>query len=122
MAARRRIFLHLLVVVVALAGMPAAGVCENSWPLKFPETQYEPLDWADLDGWANDDHAAAFATFLASCRALEGKRPPSRVMAEVTAALKDVCGHARAAVPLDDAGARQFFEDNFRLLHINKLG
>ena len=43
-------------------------------PIKFPDTQYEPVDWADLDGWAGDDHATAFATFLESCRALNGNR------------------------------------------------
>ena len=37
-------------------------------------------------------------------------------------ALKDVCERAQAAVPLDDDGARKFFEDNFRPLRINKLG
>ena len=21
-------------------------------PIKFPDTQYEPVDWAELDGWA----------------------------------------------------------------------
>jgi hypothetical protein len=28
----------------------------------------EPAGWGDLDGWAGDDHASAFATFYASCR------------------------------------------------------
>ena len=26
------------------------------------------MNWSDLDGWAGDDHANAFATFYASCR------------------------------------------------------
>ena len=37
-------------------------------PLKLPDSALEPLDWSALDGWATDDHSAAFATFLASCR------------------------------------------------------
>ena len=37
-------------------------------------------------------------------------------------ALKDVCDRAAAAIPLDDDGARKFFEDNFRPLRISKLG
>ena len=37
-------------------------------------------------------------------------------------ALKDVCGRAQAAIPLDDDGAQKFFEENFRPLRINKLG
>jgi peptidoglycan lytic transglycosylase A len=37
-------------------------------PLRLPDSALEPIDWNSLDGWAADDHAAAFATFLASCR------------------------------------------------------
>jgi hypothetical protein len=52
-------------LLVGLAWMAhAAGVD----PLNIPDTQLEPVKWADLDGWPADDHAAAFATFLASCK------------------------------------------------------
>ena len=37
-------------------------------------------------------------------------------------ALKAICERAVAAIPLEDDGARQFFEDNFRPLRIVKLG
>jgi membrane-bound lytic murein transglycosylase A len=95
---------------------------ETAEPLKFPNAQYEPLEWANLDGWARDDHAAAFATFLDSCRAPESKRRPTQEMMEITAALKEVCTRAQAAVPLDESGARKFFEENFRPVQISKLG
>jgi membrane-bound lytic murein transglycosylase A len=36
--------------------------------LKIPNAALEPANWSDLDGWAKDDHASAFATFYASCR------------------------------------------------------
>jgi membrane-bound lytic murein transglycosylase A len=121
MTARCRI-LRVLVLFIGLAGVPTAACCQNAWPLKFPDAQYEPVDWADVDGWASDDHAAAFATFLGSCRALNSQRASGRLMTEITDGLKDICVRARAAVPLDDDGARQFFESNFRLLHISKLG
>ena len=39
-------------------------------PLKLPNSALEPIDWNALGGWATDDHAAAFATFQASCRPL----------------------------------------------------
>ena len=29
-------------------------------PLNIPDTKLEPVAWADLDGWSNDDHGAAF--------------------------------------------------------------
>jgi membrane-bound lytic murein transglycosylase A len=121
MTAHCRIF-RVLVLFVGLAGVATAARAEGGWPIKFPDSQYEPVDWADLDGWTTDDHAAAFASFLASCRAINSQRQSSRQATTINDALKDVCGRARAAIPLDDDGARQFFENNFRPLHINRLG
>ncbi|MGA8614758.1 MAG: MltA domain-containing protein [Xanthobacteraceae bacterium] len=110
------------IVIGSLVGVTSVALGETAGPLKFSNAQYEPVEWANLDGWAGDDHAAAFATFLDSCRALEGKRRPSQEMMEITAALKEVCARAQAAVPLDENGARKFFEDNFRPVQISKLG
>ncbi|HEX3504241.1 MAG TPA: MltA domain-containing protein [Xanthobacteraceae bacterium] len=127
----------LLVLVVGLGGVPLATRSpafgqENGQPIKFPDTQYEPLDWDNLDGWIYDDHEAAFAAYLASCRALNpkqrvsntrtGQNQKSSQLTEITAALRDVCERAQAALPLDDTGAKKFFEENFRPLHINKIG
>jgi hypothetical protein len=39
-------------------------------PLKLPNSALEPIDWNALGGWATDDHVAAFATFVTSCRPL----------------------------------------------------
>jgi membrane-bound lytic murein transglycosylase A len=110
------------VVLGSLIGVMSVALGEIAEPLKFPNAQYEPVEWANLDGWAGDDHATAFATFLDSCRALEGKRRPTQEMMEITAALKEVCTHAQAALPLDENGARKFFEDNFRPVQLSKLG
>lgn len=119
MTAHCRTFHVLLVLLLGLVGMTKAAHAE---PLKLPDSQYEPVGWADLDGWANDDHAAAFAAFLASCRALNGPHQPSREMAKINRGLKDVCARAQAVVPLDEDGARKFFEENFRPVRISKLG
>ncbi len=42
------------------------------------KARLEPVTFADLSGWAEDDHAAAFATFLKSCRAAETGLTPLR--------------------------------------------
>jgi membrane-bound lytic murein transglycosylase A len=98
-------------------------------PIRFPDTQYEPVAWEGLDGWDKDDHEAAFAAYLTSCRALNVKARRSNARANqnvqlsgMAAALRDVCERAQAAIPLDDDGAKKFFEENFRPLHIEKLG
>jgi membrane-bound lytic murein transglycosylase A len=91
--------------------------------LTFADSQYQPVAWADLDGWASDDHRAAFAAFLTSCRAKSARqRPASSTIATIAAALRDICLRAQAAAPLDEAGARRFFEQNFRPLRIARLG
>ena len=118
--AARRFLLHLALLLIGFAGVTAARSAERE-PIKFPDAQYEPVDWTKLDGWANDDHAAAFAAFLTSCRALNGERRPGRETA-ITEELKNVCRRAFAAIPLEEDGARKFFEDNFRPLRISKLG
>jgi membrane-bound lytic murein transglycosylase A len=114
--------LFLLALLAGLFAVPAPGFCQDRAPIKFPDAQYEPVDWTDLDGWVNDDHAAAFAVFLQSCRTLEIKRRRGRELTAIPAALKDICERARAAIPLDEDGARKFFEENFRPIRINKLG
>jgi membrane-bound lytic murein transglycosylase A len=103
--------------------LPSAGSAQSSGPLVFPDTQYEPVDWSELEGWSSDDHAAAFAAFLGSCRTLQNRRRQSaRDLTPIPAALKDICDDARAAIPLDEDGARKFFEDHFRPIRINRLG
>jgi membrane-bound lytic murein transglycosylase A len=89
-------------------------------PLKIPDSQLEPLRWSDLDGWASDDHGAAFAAFQASCEPFNRQRQLSDTRA-VALALKDVCKRVpRTALKGDKA--RAFFEENFRPVRIAKLG
>jgi membrane-bound lytic murein transglycosylase A len=111
-------------VAFAIGLMVAATAARSrtAEPLRFPDSQYEPVEWSDLDGWAADDHAAAFATYLASCRAIGTKPRPGRDTTPMTEALRAICNRATAAIPLDDAGARAFFEENFLPLRITRLG
>jgi len=91
-------------------------------PLRLPNTAIEPIEWNALNGWEADDHAAAFATFLTSCRPLlrasvrEGDKRPMYL------ALTQVCRQALAVGRFTDDQARIFFEHNFRPLRITSLG
>jgi peptidoglycan lytic transglycosylase A len=116
------LFLRAVATVVVLFALPAAVFAQDG-PLVFPDTQYEPVEWGELEGWASDDHAAAFAAFLGSCRTLQNRRRQSaRDLTPIPVALKDICDDARQAIPLDEEGARRFFEDHFRPIRINRLG
>ncbi len=91
-------------------------------PLRLPDSALEPIDWNSLDGWAADDHAAAFATFLASCRPMLRTILPQGETRPMYFALMQVCRRALAAGRLAGEQARMFFERNFRPLRISKLG
>src|SRR4051812_10422841 len=90
-------------------------------PIRFPDTRFEPVAWSEIDGWTADDHAAAFATFLASCRPLIGSAKTSRDTRPVHPALVEICRKARAAGVLASEAARKFFEDNFRPVRISRI-
>src|SRR5579859_6897787 len=94
--------------VAAVARAPAAPEFTYRAPLPTPQPLYIPPPYrgsetfTNLPGWADDDHAGAFAAFLAGCRAA---RDP---------ALAETCREAVAQGPLGETDARQFFETHFR--------
>ncbi len=114
--------LRPFVLLLGALGLSTSAYAQERAPIIFPGTQYEPVVWTDLDGWDNDDHAAAFAAFLASCHALDKRHGQDRELTAIPVALKEICERARLAIPLDEAGAKKFFEDNFRPVRIHRLG
>jgi membrane-bound lytic murein transglycosylase A len=126
----------------ALAARPVAD--PGPGPLTIPNAALEPAGWDDLDGWAGDDHASAFATFYASCRPIVRSNafrmqaarvhparsqpahpappPPAGDARPVRTALDQVCARAVKAGALETQAARQFFETNFVPVRIRKLG
>jgi membrane-bound lytic murein transglycosylase A len=108
--------------LLALIGAPFGAIADESSPIVLPDTQYEPVEWTDLEGWTSDDHATAFAAFLGSCRTMQSRRRQIREPNAIPAALRAVCDEARQAIPLEEEGARKFFEFHFRPIRIAKLG
>jgi membrane-bound lytic murein transglycosylase A len=108
-----------LALAIASLAPVSSALARN--PLKLPETQYEPTSWAMVDGWAEDDHDAAFATFLISCKAIL-RGSPSRQGSPMFGALHKVCQKAVATKPEKPGEARAFFEQNFRPIRISPLG
>src|SRR5712692_9711698 len=100
------------VALILLAGSALAEPAPG--PLKLPDTALEPVAFADLDGWAADDHAPAFATFKASCAPLLRRARPAPDERPFAAALEQVCRRAAARANVDSIKAREFFEANFR--------
>ncbi|WP_036306913.1 MltA domain-containing protein [Methylopila sp. 73B] len=72
-----------------------------------------PVSYAALDGWAADDHLAAFDAFLLSCRAIVDRLPPLRAALPPSQALQTTCRAALETSVEDGAAARSFFEERF---------
>jgi membrane-bound lytic murein transglycosylase A len=106
-------------IVLGLSGAPLA---QPRNPLKLPDTQYEPITWVDIDGWAEDEHAAAFSAFMKSCRAILRGTPEMRTARPLYGGLYEVCRKATDNSPKDAAEARAFFEQQFRPVRISPLG
>ncbi|NVO13011.1 MAG: MltA domain-containing protein [Rhodoplanes sp.] len=100
---------------------PPRPALTSQAPLQIEDAQLEPVGWADMPGWAEDDHAAALAAFRASCRPIVAAdqeadpRPLRR-------ALIVPCRRALALRNATGDTARRFFEQSFRPLRISKLG
>jgi membrane-bound lytic murein transglycosylase A len=99
----------LLCALIALAGCETAPIKP---PPKDPAAVKPPpagmagmlrkAAWQDLPQWQEDDPAAAWEPFLASCRVLAQQEP-----------WREVCGAAQASPNPDRERARRFFELNF---------
>ena len=98
----------------------AANAASAEEPLKLPDSQLEPIKWADLVGWKADDHLAAFAAYDTSCHALRKIQRTDR--GQISTALWNVCRKALGLRPQDSNTARTFFEQNFQPVRIARLG
>ena len=90
--------------------------------IRIGNSQFEAADWTKLDGWAEDDHAAAFAAFMTSCKPILRAGPSARSDRPVFRGLHQACEAAVEAKPKDAKEARAFFESNFRPVRITPLG
>jgi membrane-bound lytic murein transglycosylase A len=116
------------VVLALVVATPAAAKTKHHRKplhamLKLRQAQVTPLSFAALNGWGEDDQAAAFKSFLHSCDAIRHATPRLLRRAQpVYRGLYKVCQRALAAGTLDREAARKFFEDNFKPVRIAPAG
>src|SRR5438876_3997645 len=120
-ARSRTSFRRSAAAVFWLLGIVSASSASDFDRLKFADTQFEPAQWGDLDGWAADDHATALAAFRNSCAPI-GKRRHAPDERPMITALRAACQRARAVATPTAEQARAFFEENFRPVRIARLG
>ncbi|NRG16772.1 murein transglycosylase A [Rhizobiales bacterium] len=92
---------------------PASGAKTVNGP------ELTPVDFNDLAGWVEEDHAAALSAFVRHCD--DGRRNPAKsgALGVDAAALAQVCRTARGVEP---SRARAFLEENFRPVRIEMPG
>src|SRR5262245_29813361 len=76
-----------------------------------------PVSFAELPGWTNDDHAAAFGAFKTSCGALLAAQAPLRPASSADPGLLPICTEALEAGK-ESAEARKFFEARFQAFEV----
>ncbi len=81
-----------------------------------------PVAWANIAGWQDDNHLAAFKAFRASCRAVTARQISAVSQKALGTSLREPCGAAKMADISDDSKARAFFEARFQPLRISRLG
>jgi membrane-bound lytic murein transglycosylase A len=101
------------VLLLSAAATPAA-----SEKVKLRNAQVDPIAFSALDGWADDDHGAAYVSFVNSCKAILKGTKAMRHTRPVYAGLFEVCLRASSSGSLDRDHARKFFENNFKPVRI----
>lgn len=99
-------------VLCLIASAPALAA-----EVKLGGAQVEPLSFATMPGWREDDHGAAFQTLQKSCSAIL-QAAPTKKTRPMTAGLYRACDRARGLGTPDDDQARAFFETNFKPVRI----
>lgn len=93
-----------------------------SGAIKLQNAKVDTLDFASMAGWKDDDHAAAYDSFLKSCTAILRGSKQMRAARPVYGALFNVCERTRTAGKLDRDQARAFFEANFKPVRLAQQG
>jgi membrane-bound lytic murein transglycosylase A len=117
-------------IAAALSLMPLAASAARAhppypplaWPFEISGSQYAPVAWSDIAGWAEDDHLKAYQAFRASCNPIAAQHTLPADPKALGISLRDPCRAAKAADISDGAKARAFFEENFLPLRISRLG
>jgi membrane-bound lytic murein transglycosylase A len=88
------------------AACPVCPAVEAPVPPPVFSRVFTPAAWADLPGWASDNHAAAWPALVQSCRGLL-RRSTGQFW-------RDLCTGMDAVDGKSDAAVRQFFESRLQ--------
>ena len=107
-----------------VAAIPPRALPYPQLPLPFeiPGAQYLPLAWADVKGWSDDDHLAAYKTFRASCRSINAQTGAQPNPKALGGSLSEPCRAANRSTSPTTPRQRLSSRSNFSPLRISRLG
>jgi membrane-bound lytic murein transglycosylase A len=73
------------------------------------EVRFEPIDFSEIEGWQDDDQAAAFVTLLKSCRRIAARPGSANISAGACAAALALAADGEVS----REAARSFFEAHY---------
>lgn len=111
-----------VVAAMLIAGIAPANANPKQQNVTLPKAAVEPIEFAALTGWEDDDHAAAFASFLKSCGAIRHGTAKMRKAKPIYGSLYTACMNALALGRLDRDKARTFFEAEFKAYRVAATG
>jgi len=109
----------LALAVIAALTAPALA---REVPMTLRHAHVVPLTFADLKGWREDDHLAAFKSFMKSCNAILQGSKATRRKRPMFGGLFIACEEAKKIDGSSAAAARSFFETNFKPMRVAKAG
>ena len=80
------------------------------------------LTFAEMQGWAKDNHLAAFKSFMNSCGAILQGSKAMRNKRPMFGGLFIACEEAKRSGVVSEAAARTFFETSFKPMRVAKAG
>ena len=107
-------------ILISASVVPASA--SGNQTVTLPKAAVEPVEFTALTGWEDDDHAAAFASFLKSCGAIRHGTPKMRRAKPIYGGLYTACTNALALGRLDRDKARAFFEREFNAYRVAATG
>jgi membrane-bound lytic murein transglycosylase A len=90
-------------------------------PMTLRNAQVVPLTFAAMPGWAQDNHLAAFKSFMKSCGAILQGSKAMRHKRPMFGGLFIACEAAKK-IEATEAAARSFFETHFKPMRVAKAG
>lgn len=111
----RLVAVFAALVLIATAATGCSAPVEEK--VVIPGVSYQAVSYADLSGWAEDDHGAALASFLRSCDRLDrypaDRRHGPAAVAVAAGEWQAICAEARYLDRTDDDEVQRFFERRF---------